>query len=39
MDPKNKKLLTTFLIALGVALVFLYLARRVSFSSPLPLPI
>lgn len=29
MDPKNKKLLTTFLIALGVALVFLYLARRV----------
>lgn len=29
MNPKNKKLLTTFLIALGVALVFLYLARRV----------
>jgi hypothetical protein len=29
MDPKDKKLLTTFLIALGVALVFLYLARRV----------
>jgi len=29
MDPKNKKLLTTFLISLGVALVFLYLARRV----------
>ncbi len=29
MDPKNKKLLITFLIALGVALVFLYLARRV----------
>jgi predicted PurR-regulated permease PerM len=29
MDPKDKKLLTTFLIALGVAMVFLYLARRV----------
>jgi predicted PurR-regulated permease PerM len=29
MDPKNKKLLITFLISLGVALVFLYLARRV----------
>ncbi len=29
MNPKDKKLLTTFLIALGVALVFLYVARRV----------
>jgi predicted PurR-regulated permease PerM len=29
MDPKNKKLLIASLIALGVALVFLYLARRV----------
>ena len=29
MDPKNKKLLVTFLISLGVALIFLYLARRV----------
>ncbi|HKI50079.1 MAG TPA: AI-2E family transporter, partial [Desulfobacteria bacterium] len=29
MDPKDKKLITTFLIVLGVALVFLYLARRV----------
>ncbi len=29
MDPKNKKLLITFLVSLGVALVFLYLARRV----------
>ncbi len=29
MDPKNKRLLIAFLISLGVALVFLYLARRV----------
>jgi len=29
MDSKNKKLLIAFLIALGAALVFLYLARRV----------
>ena len=29
MDSKNKKLLITFLISLGVALVFLYLVRRV----------
>ena len=29
MNPKDKKLLTTFLIALAVALVFLYVARRV----------
>ena len=29
MDPKNKKLLITFLISLGVALIFLYLVRRV----------
>lgn len=29
MEPKDKKLLNVFLISLGVALVFLYLARRV----------
>lgn len=29
MEPKNKRLLIAFLISLGVALVFLYLARRV----------
>lgn len=29
MDPKNKKLLIAFLISLGAALIFLYLARRV----------
>ena len=29
MEPQNKKLLNVFLISLGVALVFLYLARRV----------
>jgi predicted PurR-regulated permease PerM len=29
MDPKNKRLFITFLISLGVTLVFLYLARRV----------
>ncbi len=29
MDPKNKKLLIAILVSLGVALVFLYLARRV----------
>lgn len=29
MDPKNKRLLITVLISLGVALIFLYLARRV----------